>query len=453
MKAIIIGMGVSGKCAMHALNDLGYELAVQDSKTPEKADPVVREFCKNNHITEYYGAMPEDFSDFDMMILSPGVDPEKDFVRKAAEQNVEIVGELELAYRLAKGTFVGITGTNGKTTTTTLIGEIFKASGKKTNVVGNIGLPVISVCLNSGPDDWMVTEVSSFQLQTVKEFRPKVCLMLNLSPDHLDRHHTMEEYGRTKAAIWKNQGPEDYLIMNLDDPVLMKLCLEDIEKKPEAKIAGFSRKTEVEFGAFLMGDDLVIRDEEGRIHKLLNKNELKVPGGHNIENALGAAAVSFFCGIEPETIAEVLREFRGVEHRLEFVTEKNNVKIYNDSKGTNTDASLVAISALGENIILIAGGDAKNQDFTYMAEQLGGPVKHVLLFGRDSILIKEAMDKAGYRAYTDCTDLKDCVSKAWEMAVPGDSILFSPACASWDMYPNFEVRGRHFKECVTELVK
>ena len=201
MKAIIIGMGRSGKCAMYALKDLGYELAVQDSKDADKAEPEVREFCREHGIQEYYGDMPDDFSSFDMMVLSPGVDPESTFVIKAMEQGCEIVGELELAYRLAKGIFVGITGTNGKTTTTTLVGEIFRASGRTTNVVGNIGLPVISVATNSKPEDWMITEVSSFQLQTVSQFRPRVSAILNLTPDHLNRHHTMELYGAAKAAI------------------------------------------------------------------------------------------------------------------------------------------------------------------------------------------------------------------------------------------------------------
>ena len=453
MKAIIIGMGKSGKCAMYALDELGYELAIQDSKSPENAEPEIREYCENHNIAEYYGTMPEDFSSFDMMVLSPGVDPEKDFVVKAREQGCEIVGELELAYRLARGIFVGITGTNGKTTTTTLVGDIFRASGRKTNVVGNIGLPVISVAVDSKPDDWMITEVSSFQLQTVSQFRPKVSAILNLTPDHLNRHHTMELYGAAKAAIWKNQGAGDYLIMNMDDPVLLKLCLEDISEPPRAILAGFSRKKELEIGAFLKGDRMVIRDEEGRLFDLMDKNELKIPGDHNVENALAAAAICFFAGIPTDIIVSVLKTFGGVEHRLEFVEEINGVQYYNDSKGTNTDASLIAIRALKENIILIAGGDAKEQDFTEMAEELSGPVKHVLLFGRDRGMIKEAMDKAGYTSYSEHADLEECVNKAYEMSVPGDKVLLSPACASWDMYPNFEVRGRHFKECVNKLQK
>lgn len=451
MKAIIIGMGKSGKCAMYALKDLGYELAIQDSKDADKADPEVREFCREHNIKEYYGEMPDDFSSYDMMILSPGVDPENTFVIKALEQGCEIVGELELAYRLAKGIFVGITGTNGKTTTTTLVGEIFRASGRTTNVVGNIGLPVISVATNSKPEDWMITEVSSFQLQTVSEFRPRVSAILNLTPDHLNRHHTMEAYGAAKAAIWKNQKAGDYLVMNIDDPVLMKLCFNDVEEEFKGTFVGFSRKTEPDVGAFLKDGRLVIKDEEGRIFDLIGRDELKIPGDHNVENALAAAAICFFSGIDTETIAKTLREFGGVEHRLEFVKDINGVSYYNDSKGTNTDATLIAIRALKDNIILIAGGDAKSQDFTEMAKELTGPVKHVLLFGRDRGMIREALDKTGYSSYSEHSDLGECVKCAYEMAEAGDKVLLSPACASWDMYPNFEVRGRHFKDLVNEL--
>ena len=343
------------------------------------------------------------------------------------------------------------TGTNGKTTTTTLVGEIFRASGRTTNVVGNIGLPVISVATNSKPEDWMITEVSSFQLQTVSQFRPRVSAILNLTPDHLNRHHTMELYGAAKAAIWENQKAGDYLVMNFDDPVLMKLCLYDVDKEFKGTLVGFSRKAEPEVGAFLKDDRLVIKDEEGRIFDLIHKDELRIPGNHNVENALAAAAICFFAGIDTETIVNTLKAFGGVEHRLEFVKDIDGVSYYNDSKGTNTDATLIAIRALKENIILIAGGDAKSQDFTEMAKELSGPVKHVLLFGRDRGMIKEALDKAGYTSYSEHPDLGECVKCAYEMAEAGDKVLLSPACASWDMYPNFEVRGRHFKDCVNEL--
>ena len=451
MKAIIVGMGRSGKCALYALSDLGYDLAVQDSMSPDKADPEIREYCKKHNVEEFYGTLPEDYSSYDQMIISPGADPEQEFVLKAREQGVEVLGELELAYRLSRGTFIGITGTNGKTTTTSLTGEIFKASGRKSTVAGNIGIPVVQFAAQSTPEDWMVTEVSSFQLQTVSTFRPKVAAILNLTPDHLNRHHTMENYGLTKAQIWKNQTEEDYLILNADDPVLLDLCLAKTGMERRSRLVLFSRKTDVELGAFLDGDVLTIRDEEGNDHPLVHRDELKILGDHNVENALAASAIAFFSGIDTDVICRVLREFPGVEHRLEFVKEIGGVKYYNDSKGTNVDATLIALNALKENIILIAGGDAKMQDFGFFATKLRGRVKKVLLFGRDRGMIKDAMDAEGYRDYVELKNLEECVRYAAEIAVPGDKVLLSPACASWDMYKDFEVRGRHFKECVNKL--
>ena len=453
MKAIIIGMGKSGKAAMYALKDLGYELAVQDSKSPENAEPEIRKFCEENNIEEFYGAVPEDLSAYDMMVLSPGVDPDKDFVVKAKEQGVEVVGELELAYRLAKGTFIGITGTNGKTTTTSLVGEIFKASGRKSHVVGNIGLPVISIAQDSAEDDWMVTEVSSFQLQTVSQFRPMVSAILNLTPDHMNRHHTMKAYGEAKAAIYRAQTEDDYLVLNADDPELMKRCYYDIPEKPKAKLVFFSLTKKPELGAWLEGDMLLLKDEQGKTHEILNRNELSIPGDHNVENVLAAACICWFSGIPMDVIAEASKEFKGVEHRLEYVDEIDGVRYYNDSKGTNTDASIIAIKALKKDIILIAGGDAKMQDFTEYATHLEGPVKHVLLFGRDAWMIRDAMDACGYRDYTEHADLEECVRYGKEIAEPGDKILLSPACASWDMYPKFEKRGEHFKDIVKRLIE
>ena len=328
---------------------------------------------------------------------------------------------------------------------------MFKASGRKSTVAGNIGIPVVQFAAQSTPEDWMVTEVSSFQLQTVSTFRPKVAAILNLTPDHLNRHHTMENYGLTKAQIWKNQTEDDYLILNADDPVLLDLCLAKTGMERKAKLALFSRTREVELGAYLKGDMLVIRDEEGAEHPLVDRNELKILGDHNVENALAASAIAFFSGIDTEVISGVLREFPGVEHRLEFVKEKNGVKYYNDSKGTNVDATLIALNALKENIILIAGGDAKMQDFGFFATKLKGRVKQVLLFGRDRGMIKEAMDAEGYKDYVELKDLEECVRYAAKVASAGDKVLLSPACASWDMYKDFEVRGRHFKDCVARL--
>ena len=445
-KVLVVGLGKSGIAATEAMIKLGAKVAVQDSKKEEETDVKVLEFLKENKVELYLGKLPEDFSDFDMLILSPGVNPELEFVRKAEAQGAEIVGELEIAYRLAKGTFVALTGTNGKTTTTTLVGEIFKKSGRKTNVVGNIGVAVVSKALETTDEDWLITETSSFQLQTVKEFKPVVSAILNITPDHLNRHHTMEEYGQAKANIFANQTADDYAVVNGDDEFCVRLA-----KQGNAKVVMFSSTRELEKGAFLKDGKLVLVTEDGEVLHLCDKAELKILGKHNVENALAAAAICYYAGIEIAVISEALKEFAGVEHRIEFCGEVNGAKYYNDSKGTNVDAAVTALRALEKNVILIAGGDGKSQDFVPFIENFNGSVKHMVLLGRDAKLIAEACDKCGFKEYSFGKDMDECVEICHKLAVEGDNVLLSPACASWDMYKNFEQRGDHFKGIVKAL--
>ena len=449
-KVLVVGLGKSGIAAVQALLKLGADVSIQDSQSPDKIDGQLIHFLTSlpggQNMGLYLGVTPPDMSEFDMMILSPGVDPELPFVREAEEEGVEIIGELEIAYRIGRGHFVAITGTNGKTTTTTLTGEIFKNSKRSTHVVGNIGVAVISKSLDADEDDWLVTETSSFQLQTTRYFKPVVSAILNLTPDHLNRHHTMEGYGEAKAKIFANQDPSGYCVLNYDD----KLCWE-LGKNCKARIVPFSRREELEFGAFVKDGQLVLRTEDGEIITFCGINELNIIGGHNVENALAAAAVCYFSGIAPEVIAKTLRTFGGVEHRIEFSGEIGGVKYYNDSKGTNVDATVTALRAIEKNIILIAGGDGKGQVFDELIEKFEGSVKHMILLGRDAGLIAQAADKFGFTDYTYAKDMNECVQKASEMAVAGDTVLLSPACASWDMYKNFEQRGEHFKECVAHL--
>ena len=449
-KVLVVGLGKSGIAAIQAMLKLGAEVSVQDSKSLNQVDPQLISFLTGlpggDNLGLYLGTMPADMSEFDMMILSPGVDPELPFVREAEEEGVEIIGELEIAYRIGRGHFVGITGTNGKTTTTTLTGEIFKKSGRSTHVVGNIGVAVISKSLDADEDDWLITETSSFQLQTTRYFKPVVSAILNLTPDHLNRHHTMEGYGAAKAKIFENQSEDGYCIINYDD----KLCME-LAKSCPAKVVPFSRREELKFGAFVKDGQLVLRNEAGELVTFCRADELHIIGGHNVENALAAAAICYFSGISPEVIGETLRSFGGVEHRIEFSGEINGVKYYNDSKGTNVDATVTALRAIEKNIILIAGGDGKGQEFDELIEKFEGSVKHMILLGRDARLIAEAADRFGFKDYTYAKTMNECVQKAAEMAVSGDTVLLSPACASWDMYNNFEQRGEHFKECVAQL--
>lgn len=445
-KALVVGLGKSGKAAMQALSKLGAKVWVQDSKPEEDMEPQLLAFMEDRGIKGFFGRNPENPEDYDMLVLSPGVSPELDFIKKAEAAGAEVIGELEIAYRVGRGNYIAITGTNGKTTTTTLVGEIFKNAKKKTYVVGNIGVAVISKSLEAEEDSWLITETSSFQLETVKYFKPTVSAILNLTPDHLNRHKTMENYGKAKANVFKNQTAGDYLVINYDDKLCWKLA-----EGCKATVVPFSRREILDFGAYVSYGNIVIKNEKGEIINICKAEELKIIGDHNLENALAAAAVSYFAGIEPEVISKTLREFGGVAHRIEYCGEVDGIKFYNDSKGTNTDATITALKALKKNIILLAGGDAKKQDFATLAAELSGKVKHMMLYGRDAGDIKEAADAAGFSSYTMVKNLEEATNLAFEMAQPGDAVLLSPACASWDMYSNFEQRGDHFKILVERL--
>ena len=445
-KVLIVGMGNSGKAAAQAMVKLGADVFVQDSKKEEDIDPQLLTFLKDKSITCYLGSQPGDMSVFDMLILSPGVSPELEFIKKAQESGAEIVGELEIAYRTGKGKYVAITGTNGKTTTTTLVGEIYKESGRKTYVVGNIGVAVISKALSAEDDSWLITETSSFQLETIKEFKPEISAILNLTPDHMDRHKTMKNYGMAKAAVFKNQTSGQYCVINYDDKECLKLA-----DNCHAKVVPFSRKQELDFGVYVKDGVIVIKDENKPLAEVCRAEELNIPGTHNLENALAACAITYFAGIDIDSIAKVLREFRGVEHRIELCNEVDGIRFVNDSKGTNPDAAIKAIEAMKENIILIAGGYDKDSSFDEFVKAFDGKVKALLLLGKTATKIKEAAEKAGFTNSIILKDMGACVREAYRIAVPGDVVLLSPACASWDMYTSFEQRGKHFKSCVQAL--
>lgn len=445
-KILIVGFGVSGRAAARAMIDLGARVWVQDSSKEESFDTNLITFFKGKGVVFFLNSIPPDMGMFDMLIVSPGVSPELNFVTEAKEKGAEIIGELEIAYRIGRGNYVAITGTNGKTTTTTLVGEIFKKAGRTTSVVGNIGIAAISASVNAGENDWLVTETSSFQLETNKYFKPAISAILNLSPDHLNRHHTMKAYGEAKAKIFENQTEDGFLIINYDDKECYKLA-----QGAKAKVVPFSRKSELQFGAFVRDGKIVIRDKEGKEVDICAIENLKIIGDHNIENALAAAAICYFAGIDKTTIETALGEFNGVEHRLEFCNEIEGVKYYNDSKGTNTDAAITALRAIKNNIILIAGGDSKGQEFDDFVKSFNGAVKKLILMGRDAHYIQEAADRCGFHEYVYGKDMNECVNLAYGFAELGDSVLLSPACASWDMYDNFEQRGKHFKDCVDRL--
>jgi UDP-N-acetylmuramoylalanine--D-glutamate ligase len=448
-KVLIVGMGKSGIAATQALLRLGAKVSVQDSKIEGEIEPQLVAFLKGKNVRCYFGEKPDCLDDIDMMILSPGVSPELGFVQEALANETEVIGELEIAYRVGRGSYIAITGTNGKTTTTTLVGEIFKNSKRKTYVVGNIGVAVISMALTAEVDSWLVTETSSFQLETTKYFKPKVSAILNLTPDHMNRHHTMENYGEAKAKIYENQDESGYFVVNYDD----KAAYELRENCKRARVVPFSRKVELEYGAFVKDGKIVIINDDGELVEFCGADELNIPGEHNLENALAAAAISYFAGVDSEVIAETLKGFQGVEHRLEYCGEVDGVKFVNDSKGTNPDAAIKAIEAMNDGIILIAGGYDKGSDFTEFIQSFKGRVKHMILLGKTAPIIKEQAEVVGFNNITMAKNMEECVTAAFKHAAPGNTVLLSPACASWDMYTSFEQRGEHFKNCVHGLEK
>lgn len=443
---LVIGLGRSGIAALQAVLKLGAKVSVQDSKKAEEIDPQLLAFLEGRQVTCYFGRNPEDMSCFDMLILSPGVSPELDFIKEAQVAGAEIIGELEIAYRIGRGNYIAITGTNGKTTTTTLVGEIFQKAKEKTYVVGNIGVAVISKAMSAEEDSWLVTETSSFQLETTRYFKPAVSAILNLTPDHMDRHKTMENYGKAKAKIFENQDESQYLVINYDDKACFALA-----ENCRARVIPFSRKEELELGAFVRDGNLVIRNEKGELISLCGADELVIPGTHNLENALAAAAIAYFAGINPDVISRALVEFQGVEHRIEFCGQVDGVRFVNDSKGTNPDASIKAVEAIKGGIILIAGGYDKGSSFEELIKAFDGKVKHMVLLGKTAPKIKETAEALGFQNSVIVKDMEECVKKGFELAEPGDTVLLSPACASWDMYTSFEQRGEHFKNCVRRL--
>jgi len=445
-RVLVVGLGKTGIASIKALCHLGAAVSVQDEKREADIDSALLDVLKCGHVTGYFGRVPDDPAAFDMYLLSPGVPPALPFIRAAAETGIEITGELEIAGRIGKGRFAAITGTNGKTTTTTLTGEIFKKAGYKTQVVGNIGDPVIDAVLTADEDTWLVTEVSSFQLETTRDFKPHVSALLNLTPDHMDRHGSMEEYGQQKAKIFRNQDAGDFCVINRDDPAACQLA-----DGCRATIVPFSRKQRLDCGVFVQDGTIALASGRGAPIPLCQTSELLIPGAHNLENALAAAAIAHVCGIPEAVIAEVLRTFIGVAHRLEFCGEKEGVRFVNDSKGTNPVAAIKALEAIDGPIILIAGGYDKDADFAPFVDAFAGKVKFAALMGKTADKIQEVAARKGFTGCACFKDMEACVKEAAARAKPGDTVLLSPACASWDMYTDYEQRGAHFKTCVAKL--
>lgn len=441
---IVVGLAKSGVSAIALLHQLGAIVTCTDIKSEEQLGELVDEvkpFISNS----YYGYHPNQVSDYDLAVISPGIPLEIPFVKLLKDHNVSIIGEVELAYRYSKGQFVGITGTNGKTTTTALTGMIFELSGKKAFTVGNIGVPVASKALESDEQTTFVTELSSFQLETIADFKAHIAAILNLTPDHLNRHKTMAGYSEAKMRIFENQTSDDFLVLNYDDSETRKMG-----ETAKGKILYFSRINQEIEGAFVEDGWIKIRFNNA-VTDICEIKEMKIFGSHNEENALAASLICFLAGIKPEMIALGLKTFAGVEHRIEFTAEIDGVKYYNDSKGTNPDSTIKAIQAMTSKTYLIAGGYDKKSEFGPMFEVFGDTIKHLILLGATKEILKQEALNHGYEQFTCVNSMEEAVAFAHDHAQNGEVVLLSPACASWDMYDNFEQRGEHFKKCVLNL--
>ncbi|MDR0874673.1 MAG: UDP-N-acetylmuramoyl-L-alanine--D-glutamate ligase [Clostridiales Family XIII bacterium] len=445
-KILIVGLGISGQAAFDALAGLGAVPAVYDAKDIAKTDPEFYERLTAADAYAYLAGRPAPDVTWDYVILSPGVPPDLPFLQTAAARGAQLIGELELSYLLGHGKYAAITGTNGKTTTTTLVYEIFKDAGLDAVVAGNIGNAVVTEALRATDDTWLVTEVSSFQLETTQAFRPRISALLNLTPDHLDRHKTFENYAEAKARIFANQSKGDFFVYNADDAAVAALA-----QRSGATNVPFSRTRALPFGLHAAEGRLVYVDETGTQTDILAADEVAIPGAHNLENALAAAAVALCAGISADVIAGTLRRFRGVAHRLEHVTTIDGIRFVNDSKGTNPDAAIKALEAVGKDIILIAGGYDKGADFASYAAAAKDRVKVLIVMGVTAPKIRAAAESAGIKCIDTASDMNEAVQKARKAAAPGDTVLLSPACASWDMYENFEERGDDFRRLAEAL--
>ena len=444
-KVLLVGLAKTGISTIKCLAKYGADITVNDIKTEDQLEEIIAEIKDIDGIKYILGHHPENISDIDMVVVSPGVPLDLPFIKKVIEENKELIGEVELAYQLAKKPyFVGITGTNGKTTTTSLTGEIFEKAGKETYIVGNIGNPVIDAVQAANEGASFVTELSSFQLESIKDFRPSVSAVLNITEDHMNRHHTMENYIDAKARVFMNQDKENFCILNYDDELTRALA-----EKCNANVVFFSRLEKLEKGVYVENGDIII-DINEKIN-LMKVCELSLPGGHNLENCMAAAAMAYVSGIDIEVIREVLKTFKAVEHRLEFVKEVEGVKYVNDSKGTNPDSTIKAVQAYENPIILIAGGYDKGSTYDELLEIAKKNVKTLVLLGQTADKIEEAARRIGFTDIHRVEDMKEAVKTCHDIAKEGDIVLLSPACASWGMYKNFEVRGKDFKDNVNSL--
>ncbi len=445
-RVLVFGTGKSGIGAADLLGAVGALPILYDGNEKTDKEAVLHKTEGNYPLEIYTGTLPEEVQkQLELVVLSPGVPTDLPLVKRFYEQGLPVWGEVELAYRTGKGEVLAITGTNGKTTTTALLGKIMADARESVYVVGNIGTPYTSMSLKMQEDTVTVAEISSFQLETIENFAPKVSAILNITEDHLNRHHTMEEYIRVKELIVKNQTAKDTCVLNYEDEVLR-----EFGRNLVPKTLYFSSVRKLEQGIYLDGDQIVLKTEQEEI-PVVKTGELKLLGQHNFENVMAAVAMAYSAGVPMESIRKSICAFTAVEHRIEYVTEKNGVVYYNDSKGTNPDAAIKGIQAMNRPTYLIGGGYDKESSYDEWIQSFDGKVRSLVLIGQTKEKIKAAAERLGFFDVVLCEDLKEAVTWCAGMARPGEAVLLSPACASWGQFDNYEQRGDRFKEYVMEL--
>ncbi|MCH5286282.1 MAG: UDP-N-acetylmuramoyl-L-alanine--D-glutamate ligase [Christensenellaceae bacterium] len=446
-RVLVVGMARSGVAAAQLLVKAGAKVVVNDNKTKEQLGDAVTPL--ESLPVEWALGRPagELLDGIDALVISPGIPDTAGFVVEAKKRGVYVTGELEMAHQLSSGEMVAVTGTNGKTTTVSLLGEIFRNAGRVTHVVGNIGYPYSAAGLDSKNDDMFVCEVSSFQMETAETFHPRAAALLNITEDHLNRHGTMECYTATKMRMFAQQTAEDTAVFNADDP-----ALEPLTGQVKSRVMLFSRKREVAEGAFVREGKLVTR-WNGEEREVCGVEEIRIPGPHNLENALAAACVATAMGVPAPVIRHSLRTFAGVEHRIEFVRELEGVRYINDSKGTNVDSTIKAVQTMTQPTAIILGGYDKHCDFTpLIKEMLASPhIREAVLIGATADQIERTCRECGYDRLHRAATLEEAVDTCRALASEGWNVLLSPACASFDMFADYEARGRIFKEIVKAL--
>jgi UDP-N-acetylmuramoylalanine--D-glutamate ligase len=445
-RVLVVGLGKSGVASAQFLAARGARVTVSDTRTQNELKTQIPALLDRGIAVETGGHGERTFRDQDLIVVSPGVPSDLPQLLRARAQGIRVIGEIELAARFLKGKIVAITGSNGKTTTTTLCGDLIASASKRTLVGGNIGTPVILLVDDSTDETINVIEVSSFQLETIETFHPHIAVVLNITPDHLDRHGSMEAYTAAKARIFENQSGSDYSVLNLDDEGSAAL-----KASTKARLCWFTRKQQLreqQIGSFVRDGEICWRDGQSE-EPLMPVAEIPLKGAHNLENVLAAVAVGRLCGCDGISIRNAVKKFKAVEHRLQHIATIGNVEYYNDSKATNVDATIKAIESFPGNIHLILGGKDKDSDYTLMNHLLRERVKRVYTIGAAAEKIRSHVQSAVEVA--PCHTLDNAVKRACHLARPGDVVLLAPACSSFDQFENYEHRGRSFRALVESL--